>query len=155
MGRTIVTGAQRRTFDNGRNHTGRRRSFKRALAGEYFVEHQAKRENVAARVDFLSGGLRLQLLGGHVVKRGYDLVVAGERHGESGVAGRLGRLPDLCEAEVEQLDASFGHQNVCRLQRQVRPLLIPAVGRVSPGRLPSPTAEGAYRLYRGRSLRRK
>jgi hypothetical protein len=71
---------------------------------EHFIEHQAKREDVAARVDFLARALRLQLFRRHVIKRAHDLILAGERHGESGVAGRPGRLPDARRPELRKAE---------------------------------------------------
>ena len=76
-----------RTFHNRCDHTGRRRALKRPLAGQHFIQHQAKREDVAAGLDFLAARLRLQLLGRHVVQRAHDLILARERHGESGAFG--------------------------------------------------------------------
>jgi hypothetical protein len=44
--------------------------------------------------------------------RSDNLVLACERHGERSFVRRLGRLPDLCETEIEQLDASLRDENV-------------------------------------------
>ena len=91
--------------------------------------------DVAAAVDFLAVGLRLQLLGRHVVQRAHDLVLAGERHGERGVVGRwpLGvRGTQLRKAEIQQLDAGLGDEDIRGLQVAMGDaLLVRGVERVA------------------------
>src|SRR6185503_9381705 len=89
---------------------------KGALSGEHLIQDQSKGKDVTARVDVLACSLRLQLLRRHVIERADDFVLARKRHGKRRVIERLNRLSNLCESEVQQLDAGFGHQYVGRLQ---------------------------------------
>ena len=68
------------------------------------------------------------MLGRHVIERPYDLVLAGERLAEGGVAQRIAVWPDFGQAKVEQLDSSFRDQDISRLQVAMRDSL--AVRRI-------------------------
>ena len=72
------------------------RALKRRLAGKHFVEHDAQRVDVAARI----AALALHLLGRNVFRRAHYLRKLGEcQPARAGLAG---------DAEIDQLDVSSG-----------------------------------------------
>src|SRR5688572_14770842 len=89
------------------------RALERQLAGRHFVEDDARRKYVAARVDVLAA----RLLGRHVRHRAdgrpHRRQLIGCSLRRAGVAAN--RLAQLRDAEVEHLDgAAAGHEQVGR-----------------------------------------
>src|SRR5215472_5630651 len=64
-------------LQNRAGHTELALAFKRLLARQHLIEHRAQRENVAARVEFLS----FHLFWRHVLKRSYHHAFHGDRSG--------------------------------------------------------------------------
>ena len=95
--------------EDGARGLDRRGSPKGVTAGDHLVEHDAEREDVAARV----GGLGPQLLGRHVGHGADDLSGRGEAIGQrvlGGAAGTTDANP-LGDAEVEDLDVSLSREH--------------------------------------------
>ena len=93
---------------DGVEHLDGRVTRERRLADEHLVEHHAGREQIRARV----AGFAAELLGGRVLRRPDDH--AERRHAHTRfVRGSFNRGG---QAEVEQLDAVRGHEDVRRLQ---------------------------------------
>src|SRR5262245_58571595 len=87
------------------------RSAERAATGEKLVQHDAKREHVASRVNRLAS----RLLGRHVRDGADDDASHGARLGQ-GFADERGRLVQLRQAEVRQLPvAALRDQDVLGL----------------------------------------
>ena len=81
------------------------------LPGDELVEHEPEREDVAARV----GLLPFELLRRHVLQRAEDRAGAGRRAADRRHVRRQLRR-GLGQAEVEELDAALGDEDVRRLQ---------------------------------------
>jgi hypothetical protein len=102
---------------DGAQHLHRRRSGERAAAGEHFVQHGAKAEDVRAGVE----GLPLSLFRRHVCCRPDDGAVHGLRNVSVGTQ-------HLGQAEVQEFHcwrirrfaAAAHHQHVCRFQVAVQ-----------------------------------
>ena len=103
------------------DQAGRIGPLKRSFPGDHFVEHQAERENVAARVSLPA----LQLLGGHVLQGTDDLPLVGEGlgYGGGGVVG-FQDAGAFGQAKVQQLGSLPGDQDVGRLEIAVDNALV-------------------------------
>jgi hypothetical protein len=96
----------------GCRHGRERFSCKCAATRQHFVEHRAKREDVAARVSLST----FQLLGRHVVHRPQHHAVAGQRAGDLCGRDGLDYMRHSRDAEVEQLRPGLRKHHVGGLQ---------------------------------------
>ena len=100
----------------GRDQARLARAGESLAAGDHFVEHRAKREDVGARVALFP----FELLWSHVLKSAENRAFGGERvrdRGQGRVAPRGRRsLRNFGQAEIEQFGPGAGEHDVARLE---------------------------------------